>query len=139
MPQNTSVTIVWRNTSFTMRNTMTAQTARTRLSLCHRITLDSVAHRWVPARTFTVHQCLHGGRPWGPRHSPRDTTPTTRPRLSRHALVTNSFLHPHPTSCLFRRAASHMTIGEIRQRLKKTTDNIIKSQACEKHFHTRFV
>ena len=39
-------------------------TARTGLALCHSVILDSVAHWWVPARTPTVHQCFHGGRPW---------------------------------------------------------------------------
>ena len=27
------------------------------LALCHRVTLDSVAHQWVPKRTQTVHRC----------------------------------------------------------------------------------
>ena len=38
--------------------------ARTELALCHRVILDSVAHWWVPARTPTVHQCLHWGKLW---------------------------------------------------------------------------
>ena len=45
---------------------------------CHRVTLDSVAHWWVPARTPTVHQCFHGGRPWVARGLP-DTRSTRRP------------------------------------------------------------
>ena len=47
-----------------------APTARTGLAFCHRVILDSVAHLWVPARTFTVHRCLFGGRAVGPRHAP---------------------------------------------------------------------
>ena len=70
MPLSRRVTLFWRITSFTMRNTITedkltntfasgdkttgdAPTARTGLALCHRVTLDSVAHWWVPARTPT--------------------------------------------------------------------------------------
>ena len=35
------------------------------LALCLRVTLDSVAHRWVPARTPTVHRCpKREGRGW---------------------------------------------------------------------------
>ena len=52
----------------------TRRTARTRLALCHRVTLDSVARWWVLART------THGTpvpprseAVGGPRHAPRDT------------------------------------------------------------------
>ena len=52
------------------KTTGDAPTARTGLALCHRVTLDSVAHWWVPARTPTVHQCLYGREAvGGPRHS----------------------------------------------------------------------
>ena len=98
IPQNTWVTIGLDNFSFTMRNTITedkltntfavgdkmagdAPTARTGLALCHRVILDSVAH-WVPARTRTVHQCLHGGKPWVARDTLHHTTKTTRPRFT---------------------------------------------------------
>ena len=49
----------------------------------------------------------------------RDTVHATPPQQDQGyhaALLTNSFLHPYPTSCLLCRAASHMTIGETRQR-----------------------
>ena len=36
------------------------------------VTLDSVAHWWVPARTPTVHQCPQGKAVGGPTHAPRD-------------------------------------------------------------------
>ena len=41
------------------------------LALCHRVTLDSVAHRWVPARTPAVHQCPQGKAVGGPTQAPR--------------------------------------------------------------------
>ena len=82
------------------KTTGDAPTARTGLALCHRVTLDPVAHWWVPARTPTVHQCLHVG---GPRHSPRDTT---RPRLLRHDLVTNTTGVRH--ECRSSRCGTHI-------------------------------
>ena len=110
MPQNTRITIGLENYRFTMQNTIIedkltntfasgdvmtgdAPTARTGLSLCHRVILDSVAHWWVLARTPTVHQCLYGGRPWV------DTLLATPPKrqdqgLQRHALVTSMFAEP---------------------------------------------
>ena len=48
------------------------------LALCPRVILDSVAHCWVSARTPTVHQCLHGGRPWVARHKLHETTTDKR-------------------------------------------------------------
>ena len=35
----------------------TPTNTRQGLALCHRVTLESVAHWWVPARTPTVHWC----------------------------------------------------------------------------------
>ena len=51
--------------------------------------------------------------------------------------LNQSFLHPNSVSSLLRRAASHMTVGETRQRPQRT-NKIMKSQACEKNsrFHT---
>ena len=48
----------------------TPTTTPRRLALCHRVTLDSVAHRWVPARTPTPRQ----GRPWGAQRDSHETT-----------------------------------------------------------------
>ena len=50
------------------------------LALCHRVTLESVAHWWVPARTPTVHQCLYGGRLWVAHNKLHKTTPDRRPQ-----------------------------------------------------------
>ena len=50
------------------------QPHREGLALCHRVILDSVAHWWVPARTPTVRQCLHGGMPWVARSNLHETT-----------------------------------------------------------------
>ena len=45
------------------------------LTLCHRVTLDSAAHWWVPARTPTVHRCPKGKALGGPTQaSQRRTT-----------------------------------------------------------------
>ena len=62
-----------------------APVASTGLALCHRVTLDSVAHWWVTARTPTVHQC-HYGR-WVAHNKVHaqhrnDKTKATAPRLS---------------------------------------------------------
>ena len=46
------------------------------LALCHRVTLDSVAHRWVPARTPTV--LPEQGRPWVAHNRFHDTTTDKR-------------------------------------------------------------
>ena len=112
MPQNTRVTVGLANHSFTVRNTITEDTltntfasgdemtgdapiARTGWALCRRVILDSVAHSWVPARTPTVRLCLYGGRPWVALISSfTRNTETTRPRLQRHALVTNMVAEP---------------------------------------------
>ena len=75
-------------------SSQTRSQAETRRQETHQphVTLDSVPHWWVPARTPTVHQCLYGGWPWVVQDSLHaTTTTTTRPRLSRHALVTNTF------------------------------------------------
>ena len=50
------------------------------LALCHRVTLDSVVHRWVPARTPTVHRCPTGKAVHSPQPVPRDTSPQTTTR-----------------------------------------------------------
>ena len=72
-----------------------APPARTGLSLCHRVILDSVAHWWVLARTPTVHQCLYGGRPWVAQDTLHATPPKRQDHgLQRHALVTNMFAEP---------------------------------------------
>ena len=56
------------------------------MALCHRVTLDSVAHRWVPARTTTVHRCPTG-KAWVARSKSREidsrqTTARQRQTLS---------------------------------------------------------
>ena len=44
------------------------------LALCHRTTLDSVAHWWVPARTPTVYQCTNWeGSGWTDANSTKTT------------------------------------------------------------------
>ena len=45
------------------------------LALCHRVTLESVAHWCVPARTPTVHRCPKGKAVGGPTQAPRDDHP----------------------------------------------------------------
>ena len=53
------------------------------LALCHRVTLDSEAHQWVPARTPTVHWCPTGKAVGGPQQALRDDSrQTTRQTLS---------------------------------------------------------
>ena len=47
------------------------QTHQEGLVLCHGVTLDSVAHRWVPARTPTVHRCPNREAVGGPQQPPR--------------------------------------------------------------------
>ena len=112
MSQNTRITIGLGNYRFAMQNTIIedkltntfasgdvmtgdAPTARTGLSLCHRVILDSVAHWWVLARTPTVHQCLYGGRPWVAQDTLHATPPKRQDQgLQRHALVTNMFAEP---------------------------------------------
>ena len=47
------------------------------LALCHRVTLDSVAHHWVLARTPTVHRCPTGKAVLGGRDVSRQTTKTS--------------------------------------------------------------
>ena len=59
-----------------------------RLALCHRATLDSVAHRWVPARTPTVHRCQTGKVVGGPTLPPR-RRPTTNDNKTQTSLKTN--------------------------------------------------
>ena len=63
-------------------------------SLCHRVTLDSVAHWWVPARTPTAHQCFHGGRPW----VARDTLHATPQRRDQGCHAT-PWLPTHKPDC----------------------------------------
>ena len=46
------------------------------LALCHRVTLDFVAHWWVPARTPTVHGCPTGKAVGGPQQAPQRRPPT---------------------------------------------------------------
>ena len=141
MPQNTSVTIVWRITSFTMRNTITedkltntfasgdkttgdAPTART--GLAHRITMDSVAHWWVRARTPTEHQCLYGGRPWVARDTVH-AAPPQRQDQGYHAtpwLPTVSFILTLPPVSI---AVQPPTLPSARHATDpKTTNNITK-------------
>ena len=50
------------------------------LALCHRVTLDSMAHRWVLARTPTVHRCPTGKAVGGPQPVPRDNSRQTTTR-----------------------------------------------------------
>ena len=52
------------------------------------VTLGYVAHRWVPARTPTVHRCFHGGRPGVARHKLHETTHDKR-QHDRQGLETN--------------------------------------------------
>ena len=74
------------------KTTVDAPTSRTWLALCSRshpawASEDTLV---VPCKDTTVHQCPHSGEAvGGPQHAPRDSTTSTRPRLSRHALVTN--------------------------------------------------
>ena len=66
-------------------------------------------HWWFPARTPTVHQCPHSGEAvGGPQHAPRDSTTSTRPRLSRHALVTNKLYHK-----IQKRSPSFFAVSQI--------------------------
>ena len=99
MPQNTRVTIGLENYCFTMRNTITedkltntfasgdkmtgdAPTARTGLALCHRVILDSVALVGPGKDAHANPVPLLREAVGGPRHAPRDTTKTTRPRFT---------------------------------------------------------
>ena len=100
VPQNTRLTTGLETYRFTMHNTTTedkltntfvngdkmtgdAPTARTGLALCHRVILDSVAHWWVPGKdTHGTPVPLRMEAVGGPRHVPRDTTKTTRPRFT---------------------------------------------------------
>ena len=59
------------------------------LALCHRVTLDSVAHPRVPVRTPTVHWCPTGKAVGGPHQAPQDDhrQTTTRHRQGLEANV----------------------------------------------------
>ena len=70
------------------RTTSRFQRTQQGLALCHRVTLDSVAHWWVPARTPTVPRCLYGGRPWVARQQLHVTTHDKR-QQNRQGLETN--------------------------------------------------
>ena len=50
------------------------------LALCHRVTLDSVAHPWVPTRTPTVHRYPKGKALGGPTPAPRNDDRQTTAR-----------------------------------------------------------
>ena len=70
------------------RTTSRLQRKQQGLALCHRVTLDSVAHRWVLARTPTVQRYLYGGRPWVVRQQLHVTTHDKR-QENREGLETN--------------------------------------------------
>ena len=91
MPQNTCVTIVWRVTSFTMRNTITEdKLTNTLASETHqphaqgwRSSKESPWTLWHTGGSLQGHpRYTSASTEGGPRHAPRDTTTATRPRLS---------------------------------------------------------
>ena len=49
------------------------------LALCHRVTLDSVAQRWVPARTAHGTPVPEQERPWVAHNQFHETTSDKRP------------------------------------------------------------
>ena len=68
--------------------------SRTELALCHRVILDSVAHKWVTTRTPTVHQYFYGGRSW----VARDTLHATPPQRRDQGYHATPWLTPKKTS-----------------------------------------
>ena len=90
--------LVWRITVSRCKNTITedklantfasrnktgnAPTAHTRLALRHRVTLDAVAHWWVPARTHGTPVLVRRKAVGGPQPASHDNTETTRPRFT---------------------------------------------------------
>ena len=73
-------------------------------ALGHRVTLDSVAHRWVPARTPTVHLCPEKeSRGWPDTSStrrPPTNDNTTKTFLESNVLsATGVVIHLEPYTC----------------------------------------